>query len=103
MGFALFGLLEDAASTLRSLPFPGLGGGELVHLNLIIIFRHITTIITAYCYTNGMDIEEKIREILFNIGKEIKIHTIGKDMIIEIDYDKYVEELIQCYDEYREN
>ena len=61
------------------------------------------TIISAYCYNNDFDIEKKIREILFNIGKEIKIHTIGKDMIIEIDYDKYVEELIQCYDEYRKN
>jgi len=40
-----------------------------------------------------MSIEESIRNILFQIGKEIKIHTIGKDMIIEIDYDKYVEEL----------
>jgi hypothetical protein len=44
-----------------------------------------------------MELEDKLREILFNIGKEIKIHTIGKDMIIEIDYDKYVEELIECY------
>lgn len=41
-----------------------------------------------------MELEDKIREILFNIGKEIKIHTIGKDMIIDIDYDKYVGELI---------
>jgi hypothetical protein len=49
-----------------------------------------------------MDIEEKIREILFNIGKEIKIHTIGKDMIIEIDYDKYVTELIDCYNSFNE-
>jgi hypothetical protein len=48
-----------------------------------------------------MDIENKIRELLFQIGKEIKIHTIGKDMIIEIDYDKYVEEFIKCYDFYK--
>jgi hypothetical protein len=48
-----------------------------------------------------MDIEDKIRELLFQIGKEIKIHTIGKDMIIEIDYDKYVKEFIKCYDLYK--
>ena len=41
-----------------------------------------------------MSIEEEIRQILFSIGKEIKIHTIGKDMIIEIDYDKYVEKIV---------
>ena len=49
-----------------------------------------------------MEIQEKIREILFNIGKEIKIHTIGKDMIIEIDYEKYVKEFINCYTLYKE-
>jgi hypothetical protein len=41
-----------------------------------------------------MDIENQLRDILFQIGKEIKIHTVGKDMIIEIDYDKYVEEIM---------
>lgn len=50
-----------------------------------------------------MELEKKIREILFNIGKEIKIHTIGKEMIIEIDYEKYVEELTECYKEYYES
>jgi hypothetical protein len=49
-----------------------------------------------------MELEEKIRQILFNIGKEIKIHTIGKDMIIEIDYEKYVEELLDCYNSFNE-
>jgi len=44
-----------------------------------------------------MNLKEEISKILFNIGKEIKIHTIGKDMIIEIDYDKYVDELEQLY------
>jgi antitoxin component of MazEF toxin-antitoxin module len=44
-----------------------------------------------------MDLEKALKDILFNIGKEIKIHTIGKDMIIEIDYDKYVSELVELY------
>jgi hypothetical protein len=48
-----------------------------------------------------MGLEDKIRELLFEIGKEIKIHTIGKEMIIEIDYEKYVEEFIKCYDFYK--
>lgn len=50
-----------------------------------------------------MSLEEKLQAILFNIGKEIKIHTIGKDMIIEIDYDKYVEELIDLYNDHSQN
>lgn len=46
---------------------------------------------------NTEKLREEIQEILFQIGKEIKIHTIGKDMIIEIDYEKYVDQLIECY------
>lgn len=42
-----------------------------------------------------MELRSKIEEILFEIGKEIKIHTIGKDMIIEIDYEKYVNRLLE--------
>ena len=50
-----------------------------------------------------MELRSKIEEILFNIGKEIKIHTIGKDMIIEIDYDKYAQELIDLYKEHKQS
>jgi hypothetical protein len=44
-----------------------------------------------------MSIEDELRDVLFSIGKEIKIHTIGKDMIIEIDYEKYVEQILQIF------
>ena len=38
-----------------------------------------------------MELEDKIKNVLFEIGKDIKIHTIDKDnMVIEIDYEKYV-------------
>lgn len=38
-----------------------------------------------------MGLDDKIKNILFEIGKDIKIHKIDKDnTIIEIDYDKYV-------------
>jgi hypothetical protein len=41
-----------------------------------------------------MNIESKIRDVLFEIGKDIKIHKIDNDnTIIEIDYEKYVEKL----------
>lgn len=37
------------------------------------------------------DIEEQIRKILFELGKDIKLHKIDNDnMVIEIDYDKYL-------------
>ena len=42
-----------------------------------------------------MDIEKEVREIVFQIGKEIKIHKIDSDnSIIEIDYDKYINAII---------
>jgi hypothetical protein len=41
-----------------------------------------------------MNLEDQIKEVLFSIGKDIKIHKIDSDnTIIEIDYDKYVSEL----------
>ena len=36
--------------------------------------------------------DDEIRAVLFEIGKDIKIHKIDdENMIVEIDYDKYVE------------
>lgn len=41
-----------------------------------------------------MDLENQIREVLFNIGKEIQILKIdSSNTIISIDYEKYVSEL----------
>ena len=37
------------------------------------------------------EVEDGIKEILFEIGKEIKLHKlIDGNIIIEIDYDKYI-------------
>jgi len=42
----------------------------------------------------NMSLEDQIKEVLFSIGKEIKILKIDNDnTIISIDYDKYVSEL----------
>lgn len=44
------------------------------------------------------EIENRLRDILFQIGKDIKIHKVDNDnMIIEIDYDKYVTEIIKLF------
>jgi hypothetical protein len=41
-----------------------------------------------------MSLEDQIREVLFSIGKEIKILRIDKNnTVISIDYEKYVSEL----------
>lgn len=43
-----------------------------------------------------METEDKIKEILFEMGKDIKIHKITSDnMILEIDYDKAVTKIMQ--------
>jgi hypothetical protein len=41
-----------------------------------------------------MSLEDQIREVLFSIGKEIKILRIdNNNTVISIDYEKYVSEL----------
>ena len=40
------------------------------------------------------NLKDNIREILFEIGKSIKVHKIDNDnSVIELDYDKYAEEI----------
>ena len=46
-----------------------------------------------------MYLEDRIREILFEIGKDIKIHKIDNDnSVIEIDYEKYVKLILRAID-----
>jgi len=43
-----------------------------------------------------MSIEDQIRSILFEIGKDIKVHKlIDGNLIIDIDYEKYVDAIIE--------
>jgi hypothetical protein len=45
-----------------------------------------------------MNLESKIKEILFEIGKDIKIHKlIDGNLIVEIDYEKYTNELVTLF------
>lgn len=40
------------------------------------------------------NLRDSIKEILFEIGKSIKVHKIDNDnSVIELDYDKYAEEI----------
>lgn len=42
--------------------------------------------------------KDQIENILFKIGKEIKIHKlIDGNFILDIDYDKYVIELLELF------
>lgn len=45
-----------------------------------------------------MDLELELKKILFDIGKDIKIHKlIDGNLIIDIDYNKYVIEIMQVF------
>lgn len=45
-----------------------------------------------------MDLEKEIKDILFEIGKDIKIHKlIDGNLIVEMDYEKYTAELIDLF------
>jgi len=48
-----------------------------------------------------MSLEHRIKDILFEIGKDIKIHKlIDGNLIIEIDYDKYTIKIMELFKEY---
>ena len=49
-----------------------------------------------------MSVKDQIDNVLFKIGQEIKIHKIDSDnTIIEIDYDRYSNELLRIFEEYK--
>jgi len=48
-----------------------------------------------------MNLEESIKDILFDIGKEITIHKLQDgNLILEIDYDKYTIALMELFKNY---
>lgn len=50
-----------------------------------------------------MELEDKIKNILFDIGKDVKIHKlIDGNLIIEIDYDKYAIKILELFKDYLE-
>ena len=52
---------------------------------------------------NMKNLENSIKEILFNIGKEIKVHKlIDGNLILDINYDKYCNEIISIFNKYLE-
>lgn len=51
-----------------------------------------------------MSLEKEIKNILFQIGKDIIIHKIdSQNSIIEIDYDKYVDQILNTIKLYYPN
>lgn len=49
----------------------------------------------------AINLENGIKNILFEIGKDIKIHKlIDGNLIIEIDYDKYTVEIMELIKNY---
>ena len=48
-----------------------------------------------------MDLHEEIAKVLFKIGQDIKIHKMPDGhLIVDIDYEKYVEEIIYAFDKF---
>ena len=53
------------------------------------------------CYTFSVDLEKEINNILFNLGKEIKIHRVDQEnTLIEIEYEKYTIEILRVFMNY---
>lgn len=47
--------------------------------------------------------DDKIRDILFDMVQHLKFHKIAEDnMILEVDYEKYVEKLKSILGEYND-
>ena len=48
-------------------------------------------------------LKKEIESILFQIGKDIKIHKIdNQNSLIEIDYDKYLNEIVKLINDYKQ-
>ena len=57
------------------------------------------------CFINliyfSVDLEKEINNILFNLGKEIKIHRVDQEnTLIEIEYEKYTIEILRVFMNY---
>jgi len=47
-----------------------------------------------------MNLEIEIRNILFEIGKDIKLHKLlDGNLIVDIDYEKYVKQILNLLDQ----
>lgn len=48
-----------------------------------------------------MSLESDIEQVLFDIGRDVKIHKlIDGNLIIEINYEKYTEKIIEIFHRY---
>ena len=88
---------------------PARGAIIVVRVWLAYICREtfIVYVATPHPPTNGqpkMNLENEIKDILFEIGKEIKVHKlIDGNLIIEIDYDKYTISIMELIKKYLSN
>ena len=56
---------------------------------------------TQVPFINMKNVEESIKDVLFSIGKEIKVHKlIDGNLILDIDYHKYAYEIMQLFKKY---
>lgn len=49
------------------------------------------------------ELEESIKDILFQIGKDIKVHKlVDGNLILDIDYDKYADQILNIFNKHIE-
>lgn len=47
---------------------------------------------------NQNELREELSQVLFKIGQELKVHKLDADnLIVEIDYNKYLDQIIELF------
>jgi len=68
----------------------------------VTLFVQTVTRLERIRESKRMSLEDEIKNILFEIGKDIKVHKlIDGNLIIEIDYEKYSNEILELFKKYR--
>jgi len=50
--------------------------------------------------SNTMQLEEQVKKILFDLGKNIKLHRItNESFIFEIDYERYAKDIVSLLEQ----
>lgn len=76
----------------------GLGLHPFTVATRVRIPLEILDLCNSFVIQYNVDLEKEIKDILFEIGKDIKIHKlIDGNLIVEMDYEKYTAELIALF------
>ena len=66
-----------------------------------IVIELILQLYHESCIIVFMDLYEKIGDILFKIGQEVRVHKMPDgNLILDIDYEDYIEEIVNLFEDY---